>query len=104
MAAALQPGMLATDLADGLVTAGVPFREAHELVGRLVQDAERRGVALGSVPAAAARAIHPALPGLLATLGSFADSVERRATAGGSSKASVRGQLAELRAALARPR
>jgi argininosuccinate lyase len=103
MAAALQPGMLATDLADGLVAAGVPFREAHELVGRLVQDAERRGAALGSVPAAAARVIHPALPDLLATLGSFADSIERRATPGGSSEASVRRQLAELRAALARP-
>ncbi len=100
MAAALQPGMLATDLADGLVAAGVPFREAHALVGRLVQEAERRGVELRGVPAAAARAFHPALPGLLETLGSFADSVERRVTAGGSSRASVQTQLAELRAAL----
>ena len=100
MAAALQPGLLATDLADGLVEAGVPFREAHALVGRLVQEAERRQVELPSVPAAAARAIHPALPGLLASLGSFADSVERRATVGGSSEASVRAQLTELAAAL----
>ena len=103
MAAALQPGMLATDLADGLVAQGVPFREAHTLVGRLVQEAERRGVALGRLPAAAAREVHQAFPELLASLGSFADSVERRGTPGGSSASSVRGQLAELRRALAPP-
>src|SRR3970040_361863 len=40
MSAALQRGMLATDLADGLVAQGVPFREAHGLVGRLVQEGE----------------------------------------------------------------
>jgi argininosuccinate lyase len=83
MSAALQRGMLATDLADGLVGRGVPFREAHGLVGRLVREAEHRGVDLAAVPTDAARAIHPGLPELLGALGSFLDSVERRATAGG---------------------
>jgi len=101
MTGALQRGMLATDLADGLVAQGVPFREAHGLVGRLVQEAERRAVDLAAVPPEAARAIHPALPTLLASLGSFADSVERRATPGGSARASVLAQLAELKAAFA---
>src|SRR6266566_2212596 len=42
MAAALDPAMRATDLADLLVEAGVPFRESHGLIGRLVRAAEHR--------------------------------------------------------------
>jgi argininosuccinate lyase len=34
--AASDPGLLATDLADYLVLAGVPFRQAHEVIGKLV--------------------------------------------------------------------
>ena len=102
MSAVLHQAMLATDLADGLVGKGVPFREAHGLVGRLVQEAERRRADLATVPPDAARGIHPALPGLLASLGSFADSVERRATPGGSSRASVVTQISQLEAAFSR--
>lgn len=102
MRAAIDPGVLATDLADGLVGHGVPFREAHGFVGQLVREAERLGLALTAVPRNVAAAIHPRLPDLIATLGSFADSVERRATAGGSSRASVETQLAELQQELTR--
>ncbi len=101
MAAALDPVLRATDLADDLVRAGVPFRESHGLVGRLVREAETAGVPLDRVPAATARAIHPALPDALARLGSWEDSVERRATPGGSSRASVLEQIAELESAFA---
>ncbi|HXV86003.1 MAG TPA: argininosuccinate lyase [Gemmatimonadales bacterium] len=96
MTAALDPGMLATDLADALVRHGVAFREAHGLVGRLVREAEEAGVDLPHVALDRALALHPDLPGLLQRLGSFADSVERRATEGGSSRASVEAQLKEL--------
>lgn len=42
LAAALDRGfLLATDLADALVTAGVPFREAHEQIAELVADLTR---------------------------------------------------------------
>jgi argininosuccinate lyase len=102
MSASLQRGMLATDLADGLVGRGVPFREAHGLVGRLVREAEHRRVDLAAVPENAARAIHPALPELLGALGSFADSVERRATPGGSSRDSVVKQVEQLESLFAR--
>lgn len=96
MQGALDSALRATDLADLLVEAGVPFRESHALVGRLVREAERRGTALDATPAAAAAAIHPALPDALARLGSWDDSVERRATPGGSSRASVEAQIEEL--------
>jgi len=54
-------------------------------------------VAIDRVPQGAARDIHPQLPGALARLGSWEDSVERRATPGGASRASVEAQIEELR-------
>jgi argininosuccinate lyase len=42
--------MEATDLADYLVTKGLPFREAHEIVGRIVLHCERAGCTLPQVP------------------------------------------------------
>jgi len=97
MAAALDPAMRATDLADLLVEAGVPFRESHGLIGRLVRAAEQAGVTLDKVSARVATEIHPALGPALAQLGSWEQSVESRATAGGSSRASVESQIDELR-------
>jgi argininosuccinate lyase len=103
MAAALDPAMRATDLADLLVEAGVPFRESHGLVGRLVRAAEQAGVALDRVPTVVAAGIHPALGAAVAQLGSWEDSVESRGTAGGASRASVEGQIDELRRAFTPP-
>jgi argininosuccinate lyase len=101
MRAALDPSLLATDLADGLVARGIPFREAHGLVGRLVKEAEGLGCPLTQVPASVAQAIHPRMPELLAGLGSWEDSIERRGTLGGSSKSAVERQLAQLARAFA---
>ncbi|HET7296530.1 MAG TPA: argininosuccinate lyase [Gemmatimonadales bacterium] len=99
MRAALDASLRATDLADFLVEAGVPFRESHGLVGRLVREAERSGVPLDRVPGPVAAAIHPALGAALAQLGTWEDSVESRATAGGASRHSVEQQVEALRAA-----
>jgi len=98
MRAALDASLRATDLADLLVQAGVPFRESHGLVGRLVREAERTGVPLDRVPAAVAAAIHPALPAAVGQLGTWEDSVEGRATPGGASRQSVEQQIEALRA------
>jgi argininosuccinate lyase len=101
MQRALDSSLRATDLADLLVEGGVPFRESHALVGRLVREAERVGVPLDRVAPAAAAQIHPALAAALSQLGTWEDSIEARATPGGSSRASVEDQLEELRKALA---
>src|SRR5437868_4217811 len=68
MRAALDASLRATDVADLLVESGVPFRESHGLVGRLVREAERSGVPLDRVPIPAAAALHPALGAALAQL------------------------------------
>jgi argininosuccinate lyase len=48
-AAASDPALLATDLADYLVAKGLPFRQAHHAVGALVALAEREGKSLNKL-------------------------------------------------------
>jgi argininosuccinate lyase len=50
---------LATDLADGLVRKGLPFRKAHEVVGRLVQYAEEKGKTFSQLTTAEYRRFSP---------------------------------------------
>jgi argininosuccinate lyase len=47
--AASDPLLLATDLADRLVEGGIPFRQAHEIVGKLVARAQESGVPLNKL-------------------------------------------------------
>jgi argininosuccinate lyase len=47
--AAGDPSLLATDLAEYLVKKGVPFRDAHEIVGRVVSDAIKKGKKLNEI-------------------------------------------------------
>src|SRR5437867_9897871 len=49
-AAANDPNLLATDLAEYLVKKGMPFREAHEVVGKLVTQSVTEQTALDRVP------------------------------------------------------
>src|SRR5436309_12667059 len=49
-AAAGDPNLLATDLAEYLVKKGTPFREAHEIVGELVAHAVEAGLRLNQIP------------------------------------------------------
>jgi argininosuccinate lyase len=48
-AAAADPGLLATDLADYLVSKGMPFRQAHHAVGAAVALAEKQGKTLSQL-------------------------------------------------------
>jgi len=51
----------ATEVADYLVTSGVPFREAHEITGRIVHEAIERGVTIAELPIPVLRGFHAAL-------------------------------------------
>ncbi len=62
-AAVADANLLATDLVDYLVEKGVPFREAHHAVGRLVALAEKQGVAIDEVDTIHARGVHKLLDG-----------------------------------------
>jgi argininosuccinate lyase len=58
-AAASDPHLMATDLADYLVKKGMAFRKAHEIVGKLVADAVAKGTKLNAVPLAALKRSSP---------------------------------------------
>jgi len=91
----------ATDLADWLVReAGVPFREAHHIVGACVKRSEALGVDLSNLPAEEAAAIHAAVtPAALAAL-TVEASVASRKSYGGTAPERVRDAIAAARAAL----
>jgi argininosuccinate lyase len=97
--AALDQGHLcATDLADFLVQQGLPFREAHHVVGALVREAEARGVQLGQLPPDVLEAAHASLTGDgLSSALDPAAAVERRSLIGGPAKATVTRAIAHAR-------
>jgi argininosuccinate lyase len=103
MAGACESALLATDLADLLVGKGLPFREAHFLVGRLVRLADERGVGLFDLPVAELQALSPALDEAFPALRDPLASLRAKRSAGGSAPERVREQLAQARALLTKP-
>jgi argininosuccinate lyase len=87
--------MAATDLADYLAAHGVPFREAHEVVGKLVLACEREGTTLQQLSAAELAAASPAFGPDALAWADIASVVTRRDTAGGTAPARVAEQLAQ---------
>ena len=88
----------ATDLADWLVReAGLPFREAHHVTGRLVALAEGSGRGLADLTAQEMREVHPAVTEGVADVLSVAASVASRASFGGTAPVRVREQVAAWR-------
>jgi len=102
MATARDDMLLATDLADYLVTRGVPFRESHQLVGRLVQRAEKLGVPLRDLRLPDYQSIHPAFAEDVYAVFDFQRSVQARNTVGGTAPDAVCVQVEYAKAILAK--
>jgi len=94
----------ATDLADALVYKGVPFRDAHEAVAKVVKHAMAENVGLGELPLSVLQTFHPAIgadvQGVLTLKGSLAS----RNVLGGTAPEQVRAQIARHRARLGVPK
>jgi len=88
---------LATELADFLAMRGVPFRQAHHAVGRLVRRCEELGVSLEKIPDEELAAAHPALAELPRELLTPEGSVANKRSAGSTSPGSVVAQLRRAR-------
>jgi len=88
-AAAEDPLLLATDLAEALVREGVPFREAHEAVGRVVAHCGERSLDLRALSREDLRAFHPAFPREARALVDLDRSLDARALAGGTARERV---------------
>jgi len=96
-AAADDPFVTATDLVDHLVKQGVPFRQAHGLVGRLVRTCLDRGLGLVDLEEAEIIALCPgARPGVKKEL-SLGASIQARVSPGGTAPVRVKEALAKAR-------
>ncbi len=83
----------ATDLADWLVRiAGLPFRTAHHVTGRLVARAEAEGSGLADLPLATMQEIEPAITADIFSCLTVEASVASRTSLGGTAPALVAAQ------------
>ena len=88
----------ATDLADWLVQeAGVPFREAHAITGRVVRLADDAGCDLKDLPLADLQAIEPRITAAAVALLDPAQAIQRRTSEGGTAPGEVAKQVAHAR-------
>ena len=84
--AAGDPALLATDLADRLVLGGVPFRQAHEIVGKLVALSARKDVPLDQLDPADYLAASPVLQaGIIKAVFNVATGLSARGATGAPS-------------------
>lgn len=102
MQAALDPALLATDLADYLVARGVPFREAHAVTGRAVRRAIELGIKLDQLPLTELQAIHPVFDEAVTSVFDFQAAIERRSVTGGTGSLAVQAQIEEAKRFLVR--
>jgi argininosuccinate lyase len=88
----------ATDLADYLVRKGMPFREAHEVVGRVVLHCSRKGATLEGLPLDELRPFSMLIGADVKDALGVEASLRARAVTGGTAPAAVRRALAAARA------
>ena len=87
----------ATDAADYLVNRGVPFRDAHGIVGQLVLTCIGKGIALDDLPLEQYRAISPVFDEDVYEAISMKTCVEKRTTVGAPGHAAMRDVIAQYR-------
>ena len=90
----------ATELADYLASKGMPFRQAHEIVGKLILECSKNGHYLQDVPLERYQTISDLIEeDVYETLKSHT-AVERRHSLGGTGFEQVKWQIAEAKKAL----
>lgn len=97
MAAQLEPTLLATDLADYLVKKGMPFREAHHVVGRVVQIADIAGKPLTELSLTELQAIDGMFAADVVEALTIEGSLHARNVIGGTGKEAVLKQIEALK-------
>lgn len=93
--AVADPALLATDIADALVLRGVPFRHAHEIVGRAVGIAEQKGCTIAELGLAEWRTLSPKVDARVLAVFDPVAALDRRKMTGAPSRKQVAVQLAK---------
>lgn len=99
-AAAQDPALVATEVADYLVAQGIPFREAHEIVGKVLRAADQAGKSIREMPMAALKEFSPVFGPELGTVLTLESALARRSVAGGTAPGAVRSALEDFKARL----
>ncbi len=87
----------ATDLADYLVRKGMPFRQAHDIVGKAVLHATGLGCGLAAMPLKEYRKLTPLIKDDVYDALSLEASVGRRTSFGGTAPANLRKRIRDLK-------
>jgi argininosuccinate lyase len=95
--AAGDPALLATDLADYLVSKGLPFRQAHHAVGALVAAAEELGKPLNQLSLAEFQAVNKRFACDVLNLFDLEGAMARREMPGAPGTGEVRKQVLRWR-------
>jgi argininosuccinate lyase len=90
----------ATDLADALAASGVPFREAHEVIGKLVRDCLANDTVLEDLTLEALQQRDPRFPATALEAITPIASANARTSRGGTAEVAVKEQIARAKAAL----
>ncbi|MHB8094632.1 MAG: argininosuccinate lyase [Candidatus Aminicenantales bacterium] len=102
MRAAINPALFATDLIDYLMDRKIPFRDAHGIVGRIVEHAETAGKRLPELGLEDFRKFHPAFgPDVFGVFDPNV-SIARKKTEGSTAPESVRLQVGKAKQCLSR--
>ncbi|UCF31977.1 MAG: argininosuccinate lyase [bacterium] len=96
-AAAAEGFSTATDLADYLVARNVPFRQAHEIVGRIVKRCIEKSWELQEMPLAEMRAFSELIESDVFESISLRSSIEGKDLPGGTASGAVRNAIKEAR-------
>jgi argininosuccinate lyase len=100
--AAQDPALVATEVADYLVAQGLPFRQAHEIVGKVLRAAEQDRKSIREMPLERLREFSPAFGRDLSTVLTLESALARRSVAGGTAPGAVRAALEDFNARLAK--
>jgi argininosuccinate lyase len=94
--AASNPALFATDAADYLVHRGLPFRQAHDLIGKVLREAERQGKPWAQLSLEDVRKISPLFEKDFLEGPSVESAIATKAVPGGTAPEPVRAAIAEL--------
>ena len=94
--AASNPLLLATEAADYLVHKGIPFRQAHDIVGKILREAEKQNVSWTSLPLETLKQMSPAFEADFAASLGLDAALASKQVPGGTAPESVRAAISDL--------
>jgi argininosuccinate lyase len=95
-AAASNPALFATDAADYLVLRGVPFRQAHDLVGKVLREAEKQGKPWTALSLESVQRVSPLFEKDFLASPSVEHAIATKRVPGGTAEESVRAAIVQL--------